>query len=629
MMQPRTLFSVMMMALVLQSLPAAAWEPLLSGEVQTETERALEALTMTRDDAGFEKDHGKPAWTLAWITNTLADPWALPVQGDRIAAAAEDGSATTLWDLASDLMEVGVTGNALRDEGDAVSPSDGLEAFLADAAEASLLLEQAFSGVTMEERIYLAAAVLAPILETEDDPAAQAALAGAGMPRSVQERVEAEGRLLDGTESALRWLELVRRVDLNLLVRTARIFQQALADVSAMAASKSEWPESPEVRETAWGRIIIGTPGDDMFEGPALLIIDPGGDDSYSNTGAANGLIGPGLAGIIDLAGHDRYRSDGLLGAASSLWGVSVVLDKEGDDVHDALLSGVAATLFGTAWLEDHAGDDRYRCRVLGQAAAEAGFAFLIDREGNDLYEAGLYGQGFAGVMGWGLLIDRNGHDRYFAGNLRPDHERNDDRHLSLSQGFSIGMRPHAGGGVGALVDLAGNDHYSADIYGQGVSYYYSAGFLIDGSGNDRYAMYQYGQGCGIHLSLGLLADGAGHDFYTGYILAQGAAHDYAVGMLFEQGGDDTYTADHHAQGRALNNAFALLVDQEGQDAYFGRQQEGTQGIGNTGGFRDYGSLALLIDLAGMDFYSGGMSNNATTLRPLYGAVHDLEGEVD
>ena len=141
--------------------------------------------------------------------------------------------------------------------------------------------------------------------------------------------------------------------------------------------------------------------------------------------------------------------------------------------------------------------------------------------------------------------------------------------------------------------------------------------------------MYQYGQGCGIHLSLGLLADGAGDDLYTGYILAQGAAHDYAVGMLFDHAGNDTYTADHHAQGRALNNAFAVLVDRAGDDAYFGRQRDLTQGIGNTGGFRDYGSLALLLDLGGADLYSGGFSNRMITLRPLFGAVLDDEGAAD
>jgi hypothetical protein len=97
--------------------------------------------------------------------------------------------------------------------------------------------------------------------------------------------------------------------------------------------------------------------------------------------------------------------------------------------------------------------------------------------------------------------------------------------------------------------------------------------------------------------------------------------------MLFDHAGHDTYTADHHAQGRALNNAFALLVDRGGDDAYFGRQREGSQGIGNEGGFRDYGSLALLVDLGGTDRYSGGFSNGAVMVRPLYGAVWDAADE--
>jgi len=35
--------------------------------------------------------------------------------------------------------------------------------------------------------------------------------------------------------------------------------------------------------------------------------------------------------------------------------------------------------------------------------------------------------------------------------------------------------------------------------------------------------------------------------------------------------------------------------------------------------------MGLLMDLRGADIYSGGMSSNMTTLRPLYGVVHDRE----
>ena len=135
--------------------------------------------------------------------------------------------------------------------------------------------------------------------------------------------------------------------------------------------------------------------------------------------------------------------------------------------------------------------------------------------------------------------------------------------------------------------------------------------------------MHHYGQGSGIHLSSGLLWDGEGNDKYTGYILSQGNAHDYAVGMLFDKEGDDTYTADHHAQARAVNNSVAILVDTSGDDGYLARQNGECQGIGNTGGHRDYGSLALLLDLDGKDFYSCGAVDGARMQRPLYGIIYD------
>ena len=70
------------------------------------------------------------------------------------------------------------------------------------------------------------------------------------------------------------------------------------------------------------------------------------------------------------------------------------------------------------------------------------------------------------------------------AGNIRvgwlPNH------YFSLSQGFGYGMRPFAGGGIGILCDLKGDDHYVADVYGQGASYWYSVGLLLD-AGRQRY----------------------------------------------------------------------------------------------------------------------------------------------
>ena len=70
--------------------------------------------------------------------------------------------------------------------------------------------------------------------------------------------------------------------------------------------------------------------------------------------------------------------------------------------------------------------------------------AVLHDGGGNDIYNIGLCGQGFAGFEGFGLLLDDSGNDRYLAGNREGDWNRNSGRFLSLSQGFSIGIRGFA-----------------------------------------------------------------------------------------------------------------------------------------------------------------------------------------
>jgi len=603
--------------------------PIFPADVQVHAEKALAALNMTMADARFEKNHGKPSWTLSWITNTLNDPWALPGVAEKIFQSAESTQSAAWWNLSAELLELSFV-DPPSTEPVALNAPVGLDDVLAEFTHSIAGvrddLARAFAEVDATSRVYLAAGVFSPVYETEDVPANREILSAAGISRDAQERVERETHLLDATEVSLAALQIMHRVDLSELLHAAMKAQSALTRFKQQTSFITNWPDQIIMRETSAGRIIIGTKGTDVFSGPALLVLDPGGHDTYRDgVGAANGLLDHPVAAIIDLSGDDQYRSSGLLGAGSALWGISFLLDDAGDDEYNSSGTGAGAAIYGAGWLEDARGKDRYAGRAIGQGAGITGFGFLIDHAGDDQYDIGLYGQGFSGVKGWGLLLDRAGNDRYFAGNMQLDHERNDTRYLSLSQGFSIGMRPHAGGGVAALVDLAGNDTYTADIYGQGVSYYYSAGFLLDHAGHDRYSMYQYGQGCGIHLSLGLLADANGDDFYTGYILAQGAAHDYAVGMLFDHAGNDTYTADHHSQGRALNNSFAMLVDRAGDDAFFGRQREQAQGIGNSAGHRDYGSLALLLDLGGTDVYSGGFSNRTITLRPLYGTVYDYE----
>jgi HEAT repeat protein len=232
--------------------------------------------------------------------------------------------------------------------------------------------------------------------------------------------------------------------------------------------------------------------------------------------------------------------------------------------------------------------------------------------------------QGFGGTSGVGLVLDEGGNNSYVAGGKYPCGWL-PNHYFTLSQGFGYGMRPFAGGGVGILCELEGDNHYVADVYGQGASYWYSTGLLLDLGSNNTYDAYQYCQGAGIHLSSGELIDWGGSNTFSAGHICQGAAHDYAVGILIDRGGDNNYTGDTTAQGAAINNSFAMLLDCSGNDVYTGKDPKQSQASGHDGDKREYGSIALMLDLGGQNKYSQGQTNNAIWLKPLYGAGLDCE----
>jgi hypothetical protein len=618
---------------------AFAQEPtsIVGTNEQYHLEQALHFLNMTTNDLAFQKDIGKPRFVLKSTREMLSHPAELPAMGDRVFKAASASDPAALWLLMENLLEVvghpsAGGGNVSPDT--EVRPTDeldpelvnALQAFLAEAAHADACLREAYRNLSAEEKDYLAASYVAGTFYAEDREPVRIDMMRAGMSSQQIERVIAEGLQIDPEPAATNGLAMMLKVDRAQLLEAGRIFQGAVYKLAETAGSISNWPAEPVEWATPFGMIVVGSPAENTYSNTALLVLDPGGNDHYElSVGAANGLKENPLAALVDLEGNDCYESTDLTGAGTALFGVAVLWDGAGHDAYRAGYMGQGAAVYGAAWMEDLQGDDVYRARSHAQGAAYAGTACLIDGRGNDRYDLGCVGQAYAGVLAVGLLIDRHGNDRYMAGGLEPDYDHNSARFISLAQGFAIGLRPYAGGGMAALIDLEGSDEYLADIFAQGVSYWYSIGMLLDASGHDVYHMYHYGQGSGIHLSSGLLADGAGNDSYTGFVLSQGNAHDYAVGMLFDRAGNDTYSADQHSQGRAINNSLAMLIDSAGEDAYFARQPDECQGIGNDGDKREYGSLALLLDLAGRDRYTCGARDGARLLRPNFGIVYDVK----
>jgi hypothetical protein len=338
--------------------------------------------------------------------------------------------------------------------------------------------------------------------------------------------------------------------------------------------------------------VILDVGGDDIYTGGSV-VVDLGGDDTYRETGQGFGRIGL----VVDLAGNDRYLGSNFV-------------------------QGGAA--FGASLLVDVAGDDRYEADQCSQGAGFFGVGLLFDLAGNDSYRGARFVQGFGGVRGLGALSDAAGNDTYYAGGKYSHAPLLPENFQSLSQGFGFGLRgASASGGVGILADHAGNDIYSAEVFGQGASYWFSLGILVDSAGHDKYDLYQYGQGAGIHLSSGVLFDRAGNDAYScNNGVAQGSGHDWGVGLLWDLAGDDAYQGSGMSQGGANANGIGMLVDRAGNDSYAGWN---VKNQGDSFFARGTIGLGVLLDLGGKDRYTHGGRDGALWTRGTVGVGYDWE----
>ena len=334
-----------------------------------------------------------------------------------------------------------------------------------------------------------------------------------------------------------------------------------------------------KVIETELGDIIVGGTGPTYYEEDAFVIIDFGGNDIYENNGGASTAEFP-ISIVIDLAGNDTYVAGRDISQGTGFAGIGILADRGGNDTYIAEFFTQGAGIFGGGMLIDRGGDDIYRSDSYGNGAAIFGIGILIDDRGNDRYEASQSSQGFASTKGLGALIDKAGHDSYYAGGKYPDHRNPEHATGSLSQGFSIGMRPYkspvgASGGIGLLIDEGGDDRYSADYFAQGSSYWYSLGLLHDLTGDDTYIGGRYAQGAGIHVSSGALIDERGNDSYAvTYGVSQGVGHDFGVGMVADFSGHDRYKGGVLSQGASTCGSLGILYDRHGENSLFRSTRE-------------------------------------------------------
>lgn len=453
---------------------------------------------------------------------------------------------------------------------------------------------------------------------------------------------------LQSIENTAYW-RLMRHTDLKALFAGAHDLLLVTERVAAELQPVQEQKDFSVDIPTPWGIVALRSGGADTYSPKDyLLILDMGGNDTYLGTGGNRSADHP-MTVVIDLRGNDRYLQDREIASrgienisdrkqrplspciAGAVMGYAFVLDMEGDDVYASLSLTQGAAHFGAGVLIDAAGDDRYECYTSGQGSADWGIGVCVDRAGNDRYRCFSMAQGYGGTKGYGLLLDVSGNDQYIADDQTLDFPspQSDKHNVSMAQGAGNGRRAdytdgHSlAGGIGVLVDGAGNDTYSCGVFGQGVGYWYGLGILSDGGGDDIYEGVWYVQGASAHFAVGILEDVSGDDRYTATMnMAQGAGHDFSLSWLIELGGNDVYRAPNLSLGGGNANGIGIFWDASGDDRYEVQPSItlGRSSIGARGTLRERAiCLGLFCDTGGKDTYPDQMPfarNNSRWSQP-------------
>ena len=611
----------------LYSRPSSEFSGFLTPEEIESIDEALANLKMDQDDLKFKRDYIDDEYRIELCQMVLEDPMLVPdyadlmyrfinMHGERLETVMVKGYMDIDYlneDILQNLEALTYDETVELTVNEDIHPfnKEIINEYYKSMKVIQSKLEKAFQPLDNEDQAFINTQLLEILLEDideddEDDISSQEFYA-----------------------RATQLLEMWKSLNLDELgkasVHYGQIMDEMVREYWLPVAIdpetyKTHFEQMIEI-ESPLGLIILGTFERDIYTKRAFLIIDPGGDDFYTFDklkGDAN------VRTIVDCGGNDYYLSQGDFAFGSGYFGIGGLFDLGGDDIYVSQSFSLGSGLFGTGILMDYMGHDLYKSDSYSQGSGAFGLGYLHDAEGDDHYTGAFQVQGFAFTGGMGLLSDKRGDDSYWAGGKYPDDPRYPDRYLSLSQGFSIGIRPIASGGVGILFDYEGSDNYWTDIYGQGVSYWFSLGILVDGDGHDWYESHQYNQGSGIHLSTGILIDHAGNDRYVGGGLSQGNAHDYAVGWLIDREGNDSYTSTGLSLGGSNTNSVAIFIDDAGNDVYYCGAMGNSLGWG--GEFREFGGIGIFLDLAGRDYYSDNRYKDGDSwVRDNWGAGIDRE----
>ncbi len=474
--------------------------------------RALDRLGVRPAELGFDKLYAEDdTFRLGVVERLLNDPLAIPGwQTETIEQVRRSvGDPVVLIESLGELCEApteSVAGILRWPEAGRIEVRFGqplrddrffrasVETFVRRLRDADGWLERGFARLRATERESLL--VLAPAFWGDADHPADKVRKGAlhfelGVPADTT---------IELTEKPV--LDAAARLDRTALTRAAELFQMALVELTA-SLSRDPLPTAAlemggvtgsilAVEETPFGLLVIGSPHANLYSAEAMrriaFLFDPGGDDVYRGrvASAVGGLIRP-FSSVVDFAGNDLYDAGGRSYAiGGGLFGVAALLDLSGDDVYRGDDGSCGAGFFGAGILYDGGGRDIFEGRNLCQGAGAFGLGALVSEAGsrsplgielqvdrayeeglvkvpgtgavpvrndeNDTYLCARQGQGFASTFGTGLLFDRTGNDTYRSGGTYLHAPLLPNDFQSLSQGFSIGFRPPAGGWGGRVL---------------------------------------------------------------------------------------------------------------------------------------------------------------------------------
>ena len=384
--------------------------------------------------------------------------------------------------------------------------------------------------------------------------------------------------------------------------------------------------------KTPIGRVVISGEGKDRHSySDCCLLIDFGGDDTYNGSVGATSNPDTPVSICIDLSGKDKYLNDdkSVPSQGVGIFGCGVLIDVSGDDIYKSKKWSQGYGMFGIGVLLDEDGDDDYSMESGGQGAGCFGCGFNLDVKGKDRYYIYGDGQGYGGVGGGvGILGNLEGDDHYIAEPSAEIADRGDYHskmkiNVSNAQGVGSGRRGDGtdghswAGGLGAIIDIHGNDKYESGNWSLGTGYWYGTGIVYDKTGDDIYRSVYFTQASGAHYCIGIMIDESGNDRHelwetSGAALSFG--WDYTNSLLVDKGGDDYYEGKIISIACAQIRSNSFLFDIGGNDTY--KLGGGQQGMG-AATFRDsyrypnryspYDALSksvgVFIDIGGDDSY--------------------------